>query len=85
MTPRIQQTADAADYKELRPLRMPNQRAMVSHLFTDADYWWPYRSALCGREIEGSRLTDENLGMVEMCLQCRRRAGLPRKGRRDAA
>lgn len=69
---------------ELRPIRTRSNRAMVSHVFTDDDYWFPYRSALCGREFDSERLTAENLGIVEMCLQCRKRAGLPRKGVRVA-
>lgn len=75
-----------SEYIEMRPRRTGRQRAMVSHLFTDDDYWWPYRSALCGREYEGSRLTDDRVDIVEMCLQCRKRSGLARKGARtDAA
>ena len=74
-----------SEYRELRPKRSGGERAMVSHLFLDDDYdvWFPYRSALCGRELEGSRLSAERLDVVEMCEQCRKRAGWPRKGRRD--
>jgi hypothetical protein len=86
VTPRIKvEVVDASRYKEMRPIRRRQERAMVSHLFTDDDYWWPYRSALCGREFDGKRLTGERPEVVEMCLQCRKRAGLERKGRRTYA
>ena len=86
MTRRIEvEPIDPSKYVELRPTRKASERAMVSHLFTDDDYWWPYRSAACGREIAGDRLTSDRLDMVEMCEQCRKRAGLDRKGARDAA
>lgn len=55
---------------KMRPIRKASERAMVSHLFSDDDYWWPYRSALCGREIEGARLTTERLDIVPLCAQC---------------
>lgn len=55
---------------QMRPVRSQAGRAMVSHLFTDDDYWWPYRTALCGREVRGDRLTGERLDMVPLCVQC---------------
>lgn len=54
----------------LRPRRAGKKKAMVSHLFTDDDYWWPYRSAACGREYAADRLSDVRLHVVPLCQQC---------------
>lgn len=57
-------------FTRLRPRRSAHERAMVAHLFRDDDVWFPYRSAACGRELAGDRLTDENIDIVPLCAQC---------------
>jgi hypothetical protein len=56
----------------LRPTRRGGDRAHRSHAFDDDNYWFPYRTALCGREIEGHKLTAERLEIVELCAQCKK-------------
>lgn len=57
---------------KLRLKRSGGDRAAVSHMFSDEDVWFPYRSALCGREVDAGKLTNERLDMVPLCVQCRK-------------
>lgn len=54
----------------LRPERSPNGRSMVAHAFDDDTAWFPWREALCGRELEGERLIASGVDKVRLCHQC---------------
>ena len=56
----------------LRARRVGKGKAHVAHLYPEDNYWFPYRTALCGREYRGEVLTDSNLGIVTVCVQCQR-------------
>lgn len=58
----------------LRPTRTRHQRAQVAHLFADETAWFPWRSALCGRELEDDRLTARDVDAVPLCVQCQKHA-----------
>lgn len=57
-------------FQTLRPKRTVKGRGTVAHIFEDLDSWFPWRMTLCGREIEGDRLTDENIDQYRTCQHC---------------
>ena len=57
----------------LRPRRGPHDRARVAHAFTDEDYWFPFRSALCGKEVDGGQLTEDDVEKFPVCQSCAKR------------
>lgn len=56
----------------LRDKPVSQARAHVAHVFDDSDYWWPYRSSLCGREFLGEQLITSMSNSVRLCVQCQR-------------
>lgn len=67
----------------LRARRVGKGKAHVAHVYPDDNYWFPYRTALCGREYPGEVLTDERIEIVSVCAQCQRH--LDRLGEMQAA
>jgi hypothetical protein len=61
------------DFRVLRPVRTKHGRTQVAHIFSDEDYWFPYRSGLCGKEIAAERLTSEGAEEMSVCQSCSKR------------